>query len=331
MHVAEAPLRTWWLRGGLAFLALLSVAPLLAWVCRLGEFSDWYWRLTVPALVVLVVASIVIARRTSLVDVHHALVAGTVGGLIGTIGYDIVRLPFLLGGYRLLAPIDSYGVLMLDAVGSSGRSGLAGWLFHTTNGVCFGIAYALVAAGRRWWWGVAWALVLETATVLTPFVGLYGLRQHPWLIVVAYLAHIPYGYALGRAVETPSATIDRLREITPRLGATALLAVAVIGLAVWQRPWTTSSRVAAGEAVAPGPSAVIHGSDRMSPQWVRVPVGGCAAIRNDTDHEVVFAGTSIATGEVRDVCFEHAAVKRVKIAGRDWSGGFVIVDPEQER
>lgn len=323
--------RHWGWRVGLALLALFSVAPLLAWLFELGQFSSWYWRFTFPALIVLLGAATVVARRDDLADVHRCLVAGTVGGVVGTIGYDIVRIPFLLGGYRLLAPIDSYGVLMLDAVNSSSRTGTAGWAFHTTNGVCFGIAYALVASRRHWGWAVAWAMVLETATVVTPFVGLYGLTTHPWLIVVAYLAHVPYGYAIGVATRSPEATERAVRQFAPRFGTTIMLVTIAAALVLWQRPWSTSARVAEGEAVAAGASAVIHGADRMSPHWLRVPVGGCATLRNTTAHEVVFAGTAIASGTDGRVCFPDTAVKRVKIADRDWSGGFVLVDPQQER
>jgi hypothetical protein len=318
-------------RYALALLALLSVAPLLAWVYRLGAFSTWYWWVTVPAIAVLAAAAIVTACSSRHIAIHQALVAGTVGGLVGTIGYDVFRLPFLLAGLRLLAPIDSYGVLMLDAVGSSGRTGMAGWVFHATNGICFGIAYALVAAGRHWGWALAWAMLLETATVATPFVTLYGLSTKPWLIVIAYLAHVPYGLAVGFASRQPAVTVSALQDFAPRFGTTIVLVATVAVLLAWQRPWATSAILAEGEAVAPGPSAVVHGADRLSPSWIRVPVGGCAAIRNSTAAAITFDGAQIPANSTGQVCFQHAAVKRVKIGSRDWSGGFVIVDPEMHR
>jgi len=321
----------WPLRCGLALLALLSVAPLLAWVYGLGEFSTWYWRVAAPALIVLVVAAVAIARNEAKAPLHRAIVAGAVGGFVGTIAYDLFRLPFLAGGLRLLAPIDSYGVLLLDAVGSSGRTGMAGWFFHFANGVCFGIAYAVIAAGRHWGWGIAWAMVLETATVATPFASLYGLTERPIIIGIAYLAHLPYGYAVGRFAQQPEATANMIRDFAPRFGTTILFTASALALLLWQRPWSTSAILATGEAVAPGPSAVIHGNGQMSPSWVRVPVGGCAAIRNDTDRPIDFAGTPVDPGTVGRVCFDHADVQRVKIGGRAWSGGFVIVDGEQDR
>lgn len=318
------------LRWSLAALSLLSVAPLLAWVYGLGQFSSWYWRVTVPALAIVAGAAVVVARSPSRRPLHHAFVAGTVGGVVGTIGYDVVRLPFLAGGLRLLAPIDSYGVLMLDAVGSSGRTGTAGWVFHAANGICFGIAYALVAAGRSWRWALLWAMVLETATVVSPFASLYGLRQKPELIVIAYLAHIPFGFAVGKLAQDPAATVAKLAEIAPRFGASLVLGATVAAVLLWQRPWSTPDALAEGERVAPGPSAVIHGDRRMSPSWVRVPEGGCAVLRNDMATAAMFAGTTIQPGADAEVCFAAAAVKRVKIDGKDWSGGFVIVDAEQE-
>ncbi len=330
MHELEASTADWPLRIALALLAMLSVAPLLAWVYRLGEFSTWYWYVTVPALVALAVAGVVVARSERRVRLHHTMVAGAIGGLIGTIGYDVFRLPFMALGLRLLAPVDSYGVLLLDAVGSSGRTGTAGWFFHTTNGVCFGVAFALIAARRHWAWALGWAMVLETATIATPFVTLYGLSTRPWLIVIAYLAHIPYGLAIGFAVRNPEATVRALADFAPRFGTTIILVATTAALVLWQRPWTTSAVLARGEAVAPGASAVVHGQGRMSPSWLRVPVGGCVSIRNDMATPLVFAGTNIAVGVIGQACFERAEVQRVKVANRDWSGGFIIVDPEQE-
>jgi hypothetical protein len=314
------------LRAFCALLALLSVAPLLAWAYGAGSFASWYWRVTVPALALLLLISLWIARESRTANLHAALVAGLGGGLLGTMLYDVVRIPGTLFGLRLLAPIDSYGVLLLDAAGSSPRTGVAGWVFHTTNGVCFALAYALVASGRSRWWAVGWALVLESVAVLSPYAEYYGLSGKWNLIAIAYAAHVPYGYAIGVCCEDPQRTVTSMREIVRKVPGTVLVAVTAAGLLLWQTPWSTPGTLTAGDAVAPGPSAVIV-RERFSPQWVRVAPGQCAVLRNDDAVTRVVGGTAIEPGQTGPLCATGNGVHRVKITGA-YTGGFVIVDPE---
>lgn len=315
-------------RAIVCLLALLSVAPLLAWAYGLGPFAAWYWGLSVPALVTLigVVGWIVRGGRRQALAV--ALRAGVVGGLLGTVGYDLVRVPFHIAGLRLMAPIDSYGLLLTGAASSSPVTGFAGWFFHATNGVCFGVAFAAVAARRPLWWAVAWAMVLETATVVTPFVDRYGLSDHPELIALAFGAHVAYGVPLGLMCRNPERTSRQLDEVAPHATVLAL-AAPIIALALWQRPWSVPAAIADGRRVAPGPSAVIR-HDRFSPEWLRVPTGGCAAVGNDDPevHIVDSLRVTIAPGEVAELCPTGAGAHRIKLDGSARSGGFVLVDPE---
>ena len=64
--------------------------------------------------------------------------------------------------------IQSFGILALNANSSSPATDWAGWSDHFLNGIGFGIAYAMVALGRRWAWGILWGCTLETLTLLTP-------------------------------------------------------------------------------------------------------------------------------------------------------------------
>lgn len=316
------------LRAIVCLLALLSVAPLLAWVYGLGSFAAWYWGLSVPALVALIGVAVWVGRGGQRPALTVALRAGAIGGLLGTIGYDLVRVPFNAAGVRLLSPIDSYGLLIVNAVSSSPVTGFAGWFFHATNGVCFGVAFAAVAARRPLWWAVAWAMVLETATIVSPFVDRYGLSGHPELIVVAYGAHVAYGVPLGLMCRNPERTSRQLDEVTPHATALALLAP-VVALALWQRPWSTPAAIADGRRVAPGPSAVVR-DDRFSPAWLRVPTGGCASVRNDDPevHAVDGMDVTLEPARVTKLCPTGTGVHRIKLDGKARSGGFVLVDPE---
>lgn len=302
---------SWRARCSIGALGICSVVPLLAWVYGLGSFAAWFWRLTFPSAVVLGAIGLGVTRpgagRAAPDALRPVLITGTVGGLLGTIGYDLFRVPFVASGLRVLAPIDSYGVLLLDANTSSPLSGFAGWAYHFSNGIGFGIAYAAVALGRwRWYWGVAWALILETATLATPFADSYGLRGKYDLIAIAYAAHIPYGLAVGWAAQRGEVLVAQLSEVSQRTTLYALTAL-VATLVIWHRPFSAGSDRAA--------TAVVH--NRFHPEWIRVPVGGCVTLRFDDGRP-----------EERR-CYADKGVHRVRLDRSPYSGGFVIVDSEE--
>lgn len=317
------------LTAACALLGLLSVAPLLAWLFRLGSFSSWFWAVSAPALLLLIVIGLFAARKGG--RLRAALITGCVGGLAGTIGYDLFRVPFEAFGFRLLAPIDSYGLLLLNAESSTPWTGFAGWSYHFANGIGFGIAYAVIALGRRWWWGVAWGVALETATIVTPFVETYGLKNRWGLIALAYAAHFFYGAPLGKIVEHAEEWTKQLSTFTPRI-LTWTLVILVSILLLWHRPFSMPAEVREGEDAAPGPSAVLI-DGRLHPEWLRVAPGGCVAIRNDDrTRQTLARGPALEPGELSKVCFRQIGIERVRLAGEvPYSGGFVIVDPQAER
>jgi len=314
------------LRTVVFLLGGTSVASLLAWVFDLGSFSTWFLAVGVPGQLALVAIGIWLARRPDLADMRTLLIAGLVGGLIGTIGYDLFRVPFALGGLRVLAPIDSYGVLALDAAASSTVTGFTGWSYHFANGLGFGLAYAAIAGkGRHWGWGLGWALLLETATVLTPFASTYALTGKWVPITIAYAAHVPFGLALGWCVQHADRVADEVRTIS-RWSVPVLLVVLFGALAVWHRPWS-SARPAELDGVT-DPAAVIV-EQRFDPEWLRVAPSGCVLFRNldDRAYELDFgAPSTVVASADTTVCFDEPGVHRVHTADEPYAGGFVIVD-----
>jgi hypothetical protein len=296
-------------RAAVAFLGLLSVAPVLAWSFGLGSFRAWFLATTLPSVIALVVT----IRAEGL---RSTLALGAAGGILGTIGYDVFRVPFVVSGLRLFAPIESYGVLLTGAHSSRPATAFAGWCYHLSNGVGFGIAYAMVMRGRNRCWGVLWAMVLETATVATPFATMYGLRGKWHLIGIAYAAHVFYGLPLGYVVE---------KQVV--LPAAKMLGTAVLGLAVWLRPWSVPAASREGERVAPGPSAVVR-EGRFHPGWLRLSKGDCASIRNDDakPYDLPKQHAILAPGTTTSVCFGKVGVLRVRTSTEPYSGGFVIVE-----
>ena len=317
------------LLGVCGFMGLLSVASLLAWAFRLGRFDHWFAAVGAPAILTIFVVGIWVGRTRRYPRVRTALIVGVAGGLLGTVGYDLFRIPFVILGLRLFAPIESYGVLLLGADSSSPWTHLAGWAYHFSNGLGFGIFYACVALGRKWWWGLAWAMVLETATIVTPFASTYAIRGKWGLIAIAYAAHVAYGVPLGKVVEAGDRFSAGLLSISPRPIRWILGGLAV-ALLLWHRPWSTPSEFRNGSSVAPGASAVVVDS-KFSPDWLRIAPGGCATIRNDDEEiyqiDIARGKPSLRPGRVQKICFDTPGVHRVRTSKRPYSGGFVIVDP----
>jgi hypothetical protein len=253
---------------------------------------------------------------------------GAFGGLLGTFAYDLFRIPFLLLGYRLLAPIDSYGVLIAGADSSGPWTGLLGWMFHFANGIGFGISYAVIAASRRWQWALLWGLAIETLNVASPVAGLYALRG-AGLLAIAYSGHLAYGAVLGKLAADPERTLRYMREVSPHTLAYALLAV-LVALVAWQRPFLSRPPVVAGGQVDSRPIAIVRGG-RFQPEWMRVSSHGCVSLYDEDAVSYVLADAvgapRLEPGRTTRACFATAgAVLRVPVSAQPYSGGFVIVD-----
>ena len=329
----ESPLL---LRLVVAVAACGSVFPLLAWVSDLGAFHLWFLVAAAPSIAAVIAFGLLVARPRWPAT-FDAMVAGALGGLLGSVGYDLFRLPFVYGlGRQLLAPIDSYGVLLLDADSSSPLTGFAGWAYHFTNGIGFGVAYSLVARNRHIGWALLWAMVLETATVVSGFAPTYGLRTDAGFsvvpIAIAYAAHVPYGLAVGWAVGNVDRIVAHAREVTRRPVLVALSTL-VVALALWQRPLIPNDDLNRGRSVADGPSAIVEGR-RLHPAWLRVAPGECAVVRNDDDVQVALGAHSnvvaeLEPGERTEVCGDdERTTERLQVDGHPFSGGWLIVDPD---
>jgi hypothetical protein len=259
-------------------------------------------------------------------EMRERIRVGAVGGALGTLGYDIVRLPFALAGQRVFAPIESYGVLVIDASASSNLTSTLGWLYHLSNGVTFGIAYAMMAARRAWPWGVAWALLLETVAVLSPFAARYGLSGQVVPIAIAYGAHVFYGYPLGRLVQN----LDRTNAALRRLGRHSVAMTLVVAVAIiigWHRPWSQSPTEREAEQLsAGGPPATIVLRDRFQPQWLRTHAHGCVLVDNRSGKGYATPHGNVDPGTRSTLCFDRAGIYRVRLGTRPYSGGFVYVN-----
>lgn len=281
--------------GGLIFLACLPVFPLVyRWACRHDE------------------------------ELARAIRLGCWGGLAGTLGYDIVRIPFHLWGMRVFAPIQAYGVWLLEAERSSGWSEAVGWSYHFSNGITFGLMYALWFGGRHWGWGVLWGLALETIVLSTPFARIFHMQGNTQAIAIAYFAHLFYGYPLGSMVARWKAMDARLSAMASsfKLGlATLLLAFIFSGL-----PGDRSSSVA--------PHTLQVAGNRLIPTWVRLLGPGNVQLANPGQQPVTLLQPSgkreleLAAGQSSEWRFEEPGIYQcyVRSQGRSVSS-FIIIEP----
>ena len=307
-------------------LASTSILSLLADLYGVMAMGVFFWAITVPSLVGLVVIGC--WPSPSLVELQRRIRVGVFGGVIGTIGYDLIRLPFAVAGTRVFVPIDTYGLLITRAHMSSSFTSTMGWLFHLSNGVTFGIMYAVVAARRHWLWGVAWGLTLETAVLVSPFKDRYMLAGQVGVVAVAYAGHFLYGWPLGKFVQHLDNTDKDLRE-TFRYPTPIVLGLAIFAILLWQQPWHESSvRQEAGRLshAAGKPVLLVAVGDAFTPEFARIQPGECVTIVNQTDTAFSTKFGDVAPHAQSDFCFEIAGVKRVKLTNRPFSGGFVYVD-----
>jgi hypothetical protein len=261
------------------------------------------------------------------------LAIGAVGGLIGTLAYDIVRIPAAMAGYRVYGAISVFGLWLLDAEKSSRFTELAGWSYNYFNGVCFGIAYALFMRGKHWLFAVAWAFLLETIAVVTPFGRIFGLQGHGAILAIAFGAHIAYGVPLGRAVQKWPDTRTALAEM-PVAARLILLSIAVVLLV---HPLLSPGVVAADGRSRAGQFRV-EGIE-LNPSWLRLQRGktvimfnpqneaAALTLKDTGQHWVIAPGGSASSPPLGPGIYQFF----VETPGRTRSS-FVIVEPvEQSR
>ncbi|MEA3503277.1 MAG: hypothetical protein U9R47_10910 [Actinomycetota bacterium] len=325
-RVRPAALDTKQRLAALVVLALCatSVGALLADLYGLIPMDEFVLWVTLPALLLLVAMS---ARTVpAYANLQRRIRLGAVAGVAGTLAYDVFRIPFALAGQRIFAPIYSYGLLIDGGGMSSPWTDLLGWLFHFSNGVTFGIIYAVVMAGRFWGFGVLWGVLLEAVAFLSPFTDIYGLTGKWVAIGIALAAHVAYGLPLGLMVDR----FDRTERFLKKnlIYPTALvIGVSIIGLTLWHRPWSDPAALERAQDLSAGagqPVAVVS-VERFEPEWLRIEPGGCILVASDSTRSFTSDFGPLPAGEHVEWCFPDAGVQRVKLDDRPYSGGFVFV------
>ncbi len=306
-------------------LCATSVGALLADLYDVMPMDAFARRVTLPGLLLLIGSSIRTVPAYS--NLQRRIRLGAIAGVVGTIAYDLFRIPFALAGQRIFAPIFSYGLLIDGGGMSSSWTDLLGWLFHLSNGVTFGIAYAVVMAGRHWGFGVLWGMFLEAVAFLGPFTDIYGLTGKWASIGIAFAAHVAYGLPLGLMVARFNKTERFLKEnlIRPAL---VVLVVSFIGLTLWHRPWSDSATLDQAQSISAttGQPVTIVSVERFEPEWLRVEPGGCILVISESAESLASDFGSLPAGGETEWCFTDPGVERIKLNDRPYSGGFVFVN-----
>ena len=97
---------------------------------------------------------------------------------------------------RPYAALPLFGQLLADVPADTATAWAVGVTYHVANGVCFAIAYAMLAAPRGVWAGIAFALVLE-GFMLTFYPGWLNVEAIGEFFSMTILGHVAYGATLG--------------------------------------------------------------------------------------------------------------------------------------
>lgn len=190
---------------GAALALVPQVGFLLAWhmLTSLGMFT---MVATVPALVALGGIEFALARRSRLLFNRFAI--GLLGGIAGTVAFDVVRLPLAYGAR--LAPdyvpaIGQYLVGETIGIAPTSQAVFIGYVYHyLLVGALVGAAYSLLLGRKPWYVATAVAMVAGLAFILLPQYQLLAIARGFDLAVacgVQLLAFAAAGTVTGAVVE----------------------------------------------------------------------------------------------------------------------------------
>lgn len=128
--------------------------------------------------------------------------AGVAGGAMALLAYDGIRFAIYATGLLDFYPFQThriFGYMITGEAPATDAAAYAGWLYHFWNGFSFAIIYALIAGPAHWHWGVAWAMILEAAMLLT-YPTLLDIKMSAGFVGISLIGHTAYGAALGLTV-----------------------------------------------------------------------------------------------------------------------------------
>lgn len=232
--------------------------------------------ITLPGLALLIGLA-TWARFFSQDELWKRFVAGLWAGALATLAYDVVRLPISLWDVPVFKSISYFGTLILDLPSPTPLSEWVGWTYHLTNGVTFGLMYALVVKVPRWWTAVLWGVLLEGAMLVTPYAEVFGYQLAPPFVAMTLGAHVVYGLALWWALVSWSSFQSSPQQVKPhsfrfRFTAGLVLAILGIGGVAWSFHHQHAHRIPPSPPSYIGPHLYttwdVAEPDRLAALWV---------------------------------------------------------------
>ena len=193
------------LRAMFVVLASLGPAAFPAAVMGYGALHELGKILVLPGAAGLFLTWAVL-RRGGFREISSAAAKGALAGAVATLALEAVRYTGFRLGFMPGNLPELMGVLLLDrfALGPSTASTIAGFAYHFWNGACFGVIFAVLAAGHSRWWAIPYALGIGIGFLVSPVVqalgvGLFG-KDFGWhFAATVLLAHVAFGAALARS------------------------------------------------------------------------------------------------------------------------------------
>jgi hypothetical protein len=139
------------------------------------------------------------AGRTNRDLLFNRLIVGVTAGALGLVAYDLMRLFVQLAlpvGFDAFFSMRAFGTLMTGQPLASPAALVTGWIYHVSNGLSFGIIYALLAGPARWYWGLVWGLILEIA-MLVVYPAVFNPTPRSGFVVVSIVGHAAFGSVVG--------------------------------------------------------------------------------------------------------------------------------------
>jgi hypothetical protein len=326
-HLLAFVLKPW---HRLVFL-LASFGPisvLLGHLYNLGPMVRLFIVIEGPATALMVFAW---RRSVTLGDQEFrlSLRSGLVGGVIGTLGYDLVRIPMHLFGFNPLSPIRFYGVWITGVDHATWLTDLAGLGYHFFTGVTFAWMYAIVALRCNWLWAVAWALGLESLAVASVFGEVFALRGAYDVLALAFAAHLFYGGPLGVVCQHPERSLAWFTPLA-RAGGAWITGFVLVLFAAWfctaWQPLRPIKHVRARE--------IIVGPDALYPGLIDIGVDSDVLLRNEAGASVNLLHRSPGTAEEKltidtsnhcTLQLRTAGIHQLLTADKPWRSIFIAV------
>lgn len=213
------------------FAGATSIASLLGYFYGVFSMRAGVAFVLLPGIA-LAVAFVVGARRRGRPDLADRALAGVFAGGFATLAYDVCRIPLVHAGLPIFKAISYFGTLIVGTTDVTAEAEIAGWAYHYSNGIGFGLMYAALFARERLWTAVVWGTVLEGAMLLTPYAEVFGYTRGREFFAITLGAHFVYGLGLWA------------------------------GLRLWRAPWLRPSlaKVVAGFAL-PALGVALVGAD----------------------------------------------------------------------